>query len=697
MSFVYPSFLFALFAISIPIIIHLFNFRRFRKIYFSDIRFLKEVKQQTQNKNRIKHLLILASRILAVSFLVFAFAQPFIPADKKNAVAGIQSVSVFVDNSFSMENVSRNGLLLDEAKKMAREIALSYSQSDLFQLLTNDFEGKHQRLVSREEFLTMLDEIKISPAVKSISEIYSRQSDALSRTETKVKKNFIISDFQKSISDFAQVKADTGIRTILLPVPANQQSNLYIDSCWFETPVLQSNQNAELHVRILSRNHDEELTNQPVKLFINGQQKTPTTFTVEGGSGAEIILPFVLREPGIQQGRIEITDHPVTFDDKFYFSFEVAKNIAVTCISPALPDQQRTGVNSLESLYGKDSLFVFSVQDENRIDYSALALQHVIVLSELKSLSSGLAQELSRFVQNGGSLVVFPSAESDTNSYRSFLSSLGTNFFVKKDTANTKVDWINYESAVFSDVFDKESMKKNDNLDLPLALNHFSFSRLSRTNEEALMKMKNGEPFFSKYSFKKGKVYLSAVPLNDDWSNFARHAIFVPLMYKIALGSQPVSELFYTVGNEKPIPLPSVSAASAGSVYKITGENSFEVIPELRTMEMQPSILLHGQIVQAGNYLLKAGTPGLAGEQSLSGLSFNYDRKESNLERYTAGELVTLYENAALKNFSLIDVEDKDVSKVLADMSRGTKLWKWCILFALLFLAAEVLLLRFWK
>src|SRR3972149_9984072 len=108
MSFVYPQFLFALFAISIPIIIHLFNFRRFKKVYFSDIRFLKEVKQQTQNRNRIKHLLVLLARILAIAFLVLAFAQLFIPTTNKNSTAGIQTLSVYVDNSFSMENVSKN-------------------------------------------------------------------------------------------------------------------------------------------------------------------------------------------------------------------------------------------------------------------------------------------------------------------------------------------------------------------------------------------------------------------------------------------------------------------------------------------------------------------------------------------------------------------------------------------------------------
>lgn len=685
MSFVYPQFLFALVAVSIPIIIHLFNFRRFKKVYFPDIRFLREVKQQTQNRNKIKHLLILLSRILAVSFLVFAFAQPFIPADKKNAVAGMQAVSVFVDNSFSMENVSKNGMLLDEAKKMAREIALAHSQTDQFQLLTNEFEGKHQRLVSREEFLTMLDEVKASPAVKSISEITARQFDVLNKVEIKNKKSFIVSDFQKSISDFQNVKNDTAIKAVLLPVPSNQQNNLYIDSCWFESPVHQLNQPEKLNVRIKNIS-ENNLENIPVKLFLNNQQKTPASFSIAPNESKNIQLSFVVKEPGIQQGRIEIADYPVTYDDKFYFSFNVAKDISVACIvSPPTLQIKEKGQKAIESLFGKDSLFIFNLQDENKIDYSSLTTQQVIILSELKSISSGLAQELNRFVQNGGSLVVFPSVETDTASYKAFLSSLGTNIYLSKDTSNTKIDWVNFESAIFSDVFEK----KGENLDLPVIHNHYTQSRSSRTSEEVLLKMRNGSPFFSQYNFKKGKVYLCAAPLNSDWSNFSKHAIFVPLMYKIAMNSQPSSELFYTVGRDNSI---AASTKLTGeSIFKLKGENNFEIIPENRTVDLQPTIFIHDQVKSAGNYSL------LAGSSTISGIAFNYDRKESDLNRYTPDELIAMYEKAGLGNFSLIDADNKDITKVLADISQGKKLWKWCILLVLLFLAIETLLLRLWK
>jgi hypothetical protein len=165
MNFLYPGFLFALLAVAIPILIHLFNFRKFKRVYFSNVQFLKEAKEQGTAKEKLKHRLLLASRILAVAFLVLAFAQPFIPsgtAAKKESDSNV--ISIYVDNSYSMETVNKEGSLLDEARRRAKEIAKGYGVNDRFQLITNDFEGQHQRLVNREEFYSLLDALKQKPA-----------------------------------------------------------------------------------------------------------------------------------------------------------------------------------------------------------------------------------------------------------------------------------------------------------------------------------------------------------------------------------------------------------------------------------------------------------------------------------------------------------------------------------------------------
>src|SRR5688572_5458722 len=123
MKFVNPSFLYALFALAVPVIIHLFNFRKFKRVYFTNVRFLKDVKQETQSKSKLRHLIVLACRILAITLLVLAFAQPFLPVTDAHIVRGDRAVSVFIDNSFSMDAINKSGRLLDEAKNNAKEIA----------------------------------------------------------------------------------------------------------------------------------------------------------------------------------------------------------------------------------------------------------------------------------------------------------------------------------------------------------------------------------------------------------------------------------------------------------------------------------------------------------------------------------------------------------------------------------------------
>lgn len=688
MSFTYPAFLFALSAIAIPIIIHLFNFRKFKTVYFSNIRFLKEVKEETQAKSKLKHLLVLAARILAITFLVFAFAQPFIPVENKKVVVGDKVVSIFVDNSFSMDAINVNGTLLDDAKKRASEIVSAYKPTDRFQLLTNDFEGKHQRLVNKEEFIELLDEVKISPASHSLSEIVTRQMDVLQNKGNEIKVSFIVSDFQKSIANIDQIKNDTGINFNFVPLIAVQKDNVYIDTCWFETPVRQFNQIEKLHVRIKNVS-DKVLENNSIKLFINEIQKTPASFNIDKESETEIILSFSSKETGLQHCRIELNDYPVTFDDTFYFSFEVAKNIPVLCINSSTTDIAKSESPYLNKLFGSDSLFVLKNSPENKLDYSSLSNNKLIILNELKTITSGLAQELKRFMSNGGSVLVFPNPQSDLNSYREFLLAANANYYEALDTINTKVDKVNLEHDIYKDVFDKKTFSAT-NLNLPIVSKHYRISKATKSNEEYLLRLQNDDAFLSKYDVDKGKLYLSSVSLQPDFSNFGKHAIFVPTLYKIGIYSQSTQSLFYTIGSDEVIE--SANVLTGENVFHIRNlKSDFDIIPEHKVMDAKTEILVHNQITNAGNYNL------FAGKDLISGLSFNFNRKESDLNCFTSEELKEQLINKNFNNFNILETGTQDLKQSLMEIEQGKKLWKLCIVLALLFLAVEGLLLRFMK
>jgi len=681
MQFVNPLFLLGLLAISIPVIIHLFNFRKFRKVYFTNVKFIEELRQQTQKQSQLKHLLILLMRILAFVCLVLAFAQPYIPFNKNASKKEAQNaVSVFVDNSFSMEAASSDGTLLDLGIQKAGEIASAYKSSDRFQLLTGDFEGKHQRFVSRDEFVEMLGEVEISPVTRNLSEVVKRQSDLFAEQSQTNNSAYLVSDFQKGITDFSNLSPDSSVQVVAIPLETTGTNNLYIDTIWFDSPVFQVSQNLNLNVRIknASENDFEKI---PVKLLINNQQKAIASFDVKSGEEADIRMPFTASEVGIQSGKLEITDFPITYDDSFFFTFEVKSEIPVLAI---YDNDENVYLNSL---FGKDSAFVFTTSPVNKLDYSAFGTNSMIILDGLKNISSGLAQEIRRFADGGGSIMVFPAEGLNPEAYNDFFGLMNVSGFSPADTFQTRISSINLQSRVYDDVF--ESLPEN--IDLPAVFRHYPIRRQANSMMEELLTLQNGDVFLGAEPCGKGTLYLCAAPLDPQWTNFPKHAIFVPSLYKIALLSDPGSRLYYTAGENEDIIIKKTTL-NGDQIFKIKSlDGTFEIIPEHRAIASQISIFTRNQVKNAGNYeIVYEG-------RRIAGVSFNYNRAESDMVNLSKTQLEKMIQDYRLDNFSVISPTSRPLSEVIAEIDKGFRLWKIFIVLALAFLLGEVLLLRFWK
>ncbi|MBK7390355.1 MAG: BatA domain-containing protein [Bacteroidetes bacterium] len=681
-SFVTPGFLFALSLIAVPVIIHLFNFRRFRKVYFTNVRFLKELKEETSNRSRLKHLLVLFSRILAVTFMVLAFAQPYIPAEQGKKIAASTAVSLYVDNSFSMEAVTREGTLLDVAKKQAASIAMAYRPSDRFQLLTNDFDPVHQRLVSRDEFISLLDQVKISPVSRSLTSVLSRQADALGMSGAEEKKSVLLSDFQTSISNFEQVQMDSSIAVAVTPIAAQEVSNIFIDSCWFTAPVVQKMQPAELNISI--RNNGQiDAEALPVKLTVNGAQKAVAGANVNAGNSAVIKLTFTPSGTGWQKAVVSITDNPITFDDQYYFSFLISENVPILSINGA-----RSGPY-VKALFGSDSYFKLSEFSESQPNYSSFSENKLIVMNQVVSISSGFSSELNRFVNAGGSLVIIPDSASNLLSYSECLTSLGmaplTGFIRNEE----RIESLQLEDPVFDGVFSNAG-KVTEATDLPLVSGYFVSGNAANTGD-VLMKLRSGAPFLTRFQKGKGTVYLFHSPFTGSLTNFARHAIFVPVMYRIALLSEKQQTLAGFIGVDETIDLQGVSVSGDEVFHLINESNNFDIIPGHRTTTEGTLVDIKNQVVLAGNYDLKAN------DRLLAVPAFNFNRSESDMSFFTADQISEALGKYRLSNFELMNAEKAEIVNHFSQLSEGIRLWKYCIILALLFLAIEVLLLKFWR
>ena len=672
MHFLYPAFLFALFSLAIPILVHLFNFRKYQKVYFSNVQFLKQVNEQQSSRRNIKERLILAARLLALTFLVLAFARPYLNNGQAVNAGTQQAVSIFIDNSYSMETLNSEGSLLDQAKQKAKEIASAYGINDRFQLLTQDFEGKHQRLLSRDEFNDAVDAVKISPQSRDLQQIINRQQSLLAMQANALKRVYIISDFQKNISNQQALKTDADIKINFIQLKANELPNVAVDSVWLLNAIHRPGESEKLVVR-LHNYADAKAKKIPLKVIINGEQKALGSYTINPRSTQNDTLAFSGLRAGWQHGKVTLQDNPVTFDNQFYFSFNVKQQMPVLLVDDGKSNTY------LQAVFAADKFFAIKDVPAGNVDYAGLSAYPLIILSDIKSISVGLAQQLKVYVAKGGSLIVFPAVDADINSYHVMLQAINAPYPEKLQAEAAKVSSINLQNPVFKNVFD--SFPRNP--DLPVVKKYYQLSKSS--NSENLMALPGDNSFWTANSNGKGKVYVSAVALSDDFSNLQRHALFLPLMFRIALLSGHDQPLFYTIGQNEAIEIPTVQTGEK-QLLKLV-KDSINIIPDVRQQEGSTLLYLSDQVQQSDTYNLQKQ------DSTIAVLAFNDNRSESDLSYLTHVDLAKILP----KSGAILQAGTDSLKNEVTDINIGLQLWKLCIILALIFLATEILLVRYYK
>lgn len=676
MNFLYPNFLWALAALAVPIIIHLFYFRRFRKVYFSNVRFLREVKEETSMRSRLRNLLVLLARCLALAALVVAFAQPFLPAND-DVLTGRKAVSLYIDNSFSMAAASDRAPLLQIARDRAGDIVRAYGPEDRFQIISNEFSGRSQRLLGQEEALSAIEEIRQSPESRQLSQVAARQRSALATEALENKLAYLISDFQRNVTDLSRENIDTSVQLNLVPLAAVRERNVAIDSVWFEAPVTQLNQNNLLLVRV--RNYgSEDLDNIRLSLNYQGQNKPEGTLTIPAGGFITDSVYLNITEPGLGQAELRITDYPVEFDDTYSITFRTTDRIAVLNIDgDGVPDRNLKAALDL-------AVFEANFVSSQNIDYGTLGDYQLVILTAVNAVASGLGEQLRQFVRNGGNLLVFPAVEADLMSYQQFLQAFPADELQNFETTAREVSGLNDDEFVFRDVFENRRAALN----LPTTQGNYPLTRYGSRQQQALLTYRDGSVALAKYSIGDGNLYLSAAPLSAELSNLSLNAeVFIPMLYKMGISSGRRRPAAYTIGRDEVIQ--TARRQSTGElVYKLRGPGG-EFIPEQRTVGNRVLLGLGGQVPEAGVYEL------LLNEETTDLFAFNYDRTESDLSYTTAEELTDL---SAGTNVAVLNAEnDASLIGEIRARNEGTPLWRYFIWAALAFLLVEVLLLRFWK
>ncbi len=673
MHFSNPLFLFGYFAILIPILIHLFNFRRYRTYYFSNVKMLQDVVQKTKRESQLKHIIVLCLRILCILALVTAFAQPYIPSHNGNTKSG-NLVSIYVDNSFSMEGNTPEGTLFTDAVENARQIVNNFQYTDQFVLYNNNFSARQRCKLNKEEALQELDSWDISPNCRSWEELLTFEQNACTEADECNLYHYYISDFQKNSFDFGQYAHTDGSASYLLHKPAKEVNNVSIDSCWFLTPVFRKGQPVTLCVRV--RNcADNDVVKLPLKLRVNGEQKAMAAVDIAANTFADYSLNYTLTEDGVQGAVLEIEDVPITFDNQLFFTYFVSDNTCVTTIYGKEPNRY------LNALYGKDSVFTYHAYPSDHIDYSEMAKSTVIVLDEMEEISSGLADELKKYMEKGGCVLLLPSAQMSA-SVNSFLSGVGATQYAGLVGKENKVGSVNLESDYF-----KGSLESgNERLDMPTATQYFTFSNFH--SDENIMTFENQAPLLFANKVGNGRLILSAVAMNDAFGNVHKHALYFIPLHNIGIRSVKQQKLYNVIGVDHS---QSVTKAVTGSEnvlsLKARGGDT-EFIPEQRNLGNETMLFFNEALAEAGIYDV------MLNGAAVGAVAFNFNRTESQLTYYEDAEIEAMLPDSA--RTQVISSDAKDVTGQITQTVHGQPLWRWFVLLALLCLLAEVLILRLW-
>lgn len=682
MKFLYPEFLWAFAVLLIPILIHLFNFKRYKTHYFSSLQFVKHVDQQTKSTQKLKHLLVLIARLLAFVFLVLAFAQPYFPNADTEELKKENIVMIFVDNSFSMQARGVEGELLSAAKETAQSIVEKAPKGTQFIVGTNEMSGIEQRRINRIDALDKIDKIEYSPLTRSLDHIIDWKQQTLKKIDVDENESFvqsvILSDFQKHESAKKEALNLNSFEFHPVQLIPEETANIYIDSVWFSSPIRKAGEKHELNIRLFNTSA-QDLKNVEVTVNVDKFNKSFYTDIPANGK-KETSLTYSDKTIGWKSGKVTVADEHVIFDDTYYLSYEVKEHANVLVLNGEDAIRNVRVVLDLEDYY---------LVEENKI--SAITLDNfknkdLVIINGANSLSSGVINYLTEFNENGGSLSLFPGKNPDKSAWNQLLGKLKLPLMGGKISSGTLIKSLNYDDPFIRDVISS----KSERLNLPSVVSSYQPLVGSSSNYKTLITMQNGLPLLA-YSKPKGTAYMFYSSIHPDFGVFASDALFSTCILRMSELSQRSQPIALTIGTESSYP---IYGDNAGEEVIHLSKDKLDFIPQKSSRSGITYISLSQfdkfEQLFAGNYAIDASS-------NLGTLSLNYDRKESNLNYLNELEIKKTFTERGAKNVSFTTIDG--VNSPIGDLSidKPFSYWKLFLILTLIFVIAEMLLVRFWK
>ncbi len=643
-------------------------------MYFSNTAVLRSIQQENAKTRKLKYLITLLLRCLFITALVLAFAFPYRPEKQMNVDTEDNLIGVYVDNSMSMKGQSKRTTLIEDARQSARDLVHKLNPTNRYLLMTNSFEIQNEYPMNQEEMLDQLDRMNSDGAPVPMGEVIERFHMLTNQHGFSSSTLFIYSDFQENTFNLSAAKADTAMQVVIVPMLPELKTNLYIDSVWLASPILQANLTNDLMVRVVNQG-DKEVKGLPVNFTMNGKTAASTTVDLDKNSMAEITMQFVVDNIGEQCCSVSLMDHPIIFDDTYNFVLSVKPRLTVVELG-----EERS---NCALLFEDDGQFRYQLMVPSQFDLGTIAQAHLLIVNETAVLNETLQQALLDAANEGASLMLFPSVD-DVNNKNYLYQRLGLTL-VEADTIASAVENLAIQHAFFEDMI----LDLPQYPDLPKVKQHIRL--LSNGAPTPLLSMKNGDPLLLTVAVGKGQAFVMTTALNPAWSDFADNALFVPVMVKAAFMGGKMGRISYTIGTDKMMVLNDLNLQGNLQFLFANADRSFVLVPVSEVRNGKVILFLNDCLPEAGFYDL------LVNDTVNRIMAWNDSRVESRMDFADLEDIKSLFNNAGFNVAAVVDTSDFAIANPMELMAHQSSQWRLFALMALLALIGEILVLRLWK
>lgn len=646
MQFKHPEILYFLFLLVIPILVHLFQLRRFKKEYFTNVHFLKELAIQTRKSSRLKKWLLLLTRLFLLACLIIAFAQPFFQAKDSKGITN--EMFIVLDNSFSMQAKGKQGELM---KRAVQELLENVPENQTFSLITNSetFWNTDIKSIQRE-----LQNLKYSASPFVLDNLMAK----IKSRKSPYNKDIVIITDAVGLQPKQLKNIDSTSNAYFIIPKAEQKNNVAIDSVFIQQAL---DNFYEIGIKLSSYGDNEK--DIPISLYNNKKLVAKTIVNFEG---KEKSINFTIPK-GDFNGYAAIDDNALQYDNQLFFS--ISKPQKMNIVSIGQPEKS----SFLKKIYS-DNEFIFSNFDLKTLDYNILEKQDAIILNEVPEVPQALQTTLKTFVEKGGNLIFIPSSESSISNLNSLMGNFGKIQFKSLENGEKLVTKIAFNHPLYSTVFEK----KIDNFQYPTVSSAYSIS----SAYPSILSFEDQNAFLTAIQNPVSSVYVFSAPLNKNNSNFQNSPLIVPTFYNMALSSQKTGISALTIGENSPFLIDaSLSKDEIVEIKSLSEETNEKFIPMQQILNNKVKLTFNDFPQEAGNFGVYKQ------DNLLKEISFNYARTESNIA--TSNESV-------LSDYNVIGSID-EVFDTLQTNRTDNEIWKWFVFLTLLFLVTEILIQKFVK